>query len=240
MRRAILWLIVLAAAAVALIEARSWMDRHPQDLPWTALSLDDPLGRFTASKLARLGKAPAQCRLLLAEGGTLDVPAPARISSNRCGYRDGIRLRGDNARLAGFAPAELITSCPTAAALLLWDKRVLQPAAQRHFGTGVEQVLHAGSFSCRRLYGRASGPWSEHATADAVDIVGFRLGNDRTVSVLRDWSAGGSGAAFLRDVRDGACAMFSTVLSPDYNAAHRDHLHLDMADRGAAGWKACR
>jgi hypothetical protein len=28
-------------------------------------------------------------------------------------------------------------------------------------------------------------------------------------------------------VRDGACLFFDGVLSPDYNAAHRDHLHLD-------------
>ena len=34
--------------------------------------------------------------------------------------------------------------------------------------------------------------------------------------------------------------LFATVLSPDYNAAHRDHLHLDQAARGAWGWRACR
>nr|MBA3526869.1 extensin family protein [Sphingomonas sp.] len=47
-------------------------------------------------------------------------------------------------------------------------------------------------------------------------------------------------AAFLREVRDGACRLFPTVLSPDYNAAHRDHLHLDVANRGTAGWTLCR
>ncbi|MGB3930458.1 MAG: extensin family protein, partial [Sphingobium sp.] len=26
---------------------------------------------------------------------------------------------------------------------------------------------------------------------------------------------------------------FSTVLSPDYNAAHHDHFHFDMGGRGA-------
>ena len=37
--------------------------------------------------------------------------------------------------------------------------------------------------------------------------------------------------AVLRRVRDGACRGFSTVLSPEYNAAHRDHFHFDMAGR---------
>ena len=47
-------------------------------------------------------------------------------------------------------------------------------------------------------------------------------------------------AAFLREVRDGACDLFATVLSPDYNAAHADHFHLDQAARGAIGWRGCR
>jgi hypothetical protein len=149
-------------------------------------------------------------------------------------------LAGGNARQGSFVPAGLVTSCPVATALLLWDERVVQPAARRRFGTGVSAFSHAGSFSCRRLYGRQTGAWSEHATADAVDILGFRLDDGRTISVLRDWSKTGREAAFLREVRDGACRMFTTVLSPEYNAAHRDHLHLDTAYRGPGGWRACR
>lgn len=225
---------------VAAIEFRAWFDRHPQDLPWTELDLRDPVGRFTAAKLAGLGSNPAQCRALLQDAGSPDRPAPPRTGGTECGYQDGVRLGSGNGREARFAPSGLVTSCPVASALLLWDERVLQPAARRHFGSGVLAVEHAGSYSCRRIYGRASGAWSEHATADAVDILGFRLADGRTVSVLRDWRDSAEERAFLRDVRDGACGLFTTVLSPDYNAAHRDHLHLDTADRGAAGWRACR
>ena len=38
-------------------------------------------------------------------------------------------------------------------------------------------IDHFGSYSCRRLYGRDEGAWSEHARANAVDIAGFRLGD---------------------------------------------------------------
>ncbi|MFC7552495.1 extensin family protein [Pseudoroseomonas wenyumeiae] len=41
-------------------------------------------------------------------------------------------------------------------------------------------------------------------------------------------------AAFLRDVRDGACRFFGAVLGPDYNAAHRDHFHME-----AGRWQRC-
>ncbi|HVJ02806.1 MAG TPA: extensin family protein, partial [Sphingomonas sp.] len=139
-----------------------------------------------------------------------------------------------------FSPARLGVSCPVAAALAMWEWNVVQPAAQRHFGQPVATIEHLGSYSCRRMYGRSVGDWSEHATADALDVAGFRLADGKRIRVLADWEEGGAKAAFLHEVRDGACRLFSTVLSPDYNAAHRDHLHLDQAERGEMGWRACR
>jgi hypothetical protein len=190
-------------------------------------------------KLVALGDDPGQCRALLAAAGIADVPAPAKRGDDRCGYVDGMRL-AEGGRTTAFAPAGLITSCPVAAALALLERDVLQPAAARHFASRVASVEHAGSYSCRRLYGRADGQFSEHASADAVDIIGFRLADGTRISVLRDWSSGGPKGAFLRDVRDGACGLFATTLSPDYNQAHADHLHVDQAARGKSGFSLCR
>jgi hypothetical protein len=36
---------------------------------------------------------------------------------------------------------------------------------------------------------------------------------------------------FLRRMHEGACAVFGTVLGPEANEAHRNHLHLDLAAR---------
>ena len=60
----------------------------------------------------------------------------------------------------------------------------------------------------------------------------FVFEDGRRVGVLSDWEGGGAEARFLHRVRDGACGVFGTVLSPDYNEAHRDHLHFDQAARG--------
>jgi hypothetical protein len=38
-------------------------------------------------------------------------------------------------------------------------------------------------------------------------------------------------AQFLRRLHSGACGVFSTVLGPEANEAHRDHFHFDMAPR---------
>lgn len=129
MRAAFVWLLLLVLIAAAGLYAREHVRRHPQDVPWTRLDLRDPIGMFTVQKLAALGERPAQCRALLVEAGTADISAPPKRGSVDCGYADGIRLAGDG-RTAAFAPAGLITSCPVAAALVLFERDVLQPAAR--------------------------------------------------------------------------------------------------------------
>lgn len=226
-------LLAVGFAIWALARAR------PQDLPWTPLDLAEPVGLFTGRKLTALGDDFPQCRALLEDAGVRYTALPA-VRSGQCGYTDGVRLREAGALPLTFRPPGLGVSCPVAAALAMWEWNVLQPAARRHLGSRVTGLIHFGSYSCRRMYGRSSGDFSEHATADAIDVAGFRLADGREVRVVADWRDEGAEAAFLRDVRDGACDLFATVLSPDYNAAHRDHLHLDQAERGATGWRACR
>lgn len=235
MRGAFRIFLAFTIVAVLVIEGAAWMQRHRQDLPWAELDLTAPPGRFTAAKIAGLGDDPPRCRALLAAAGNDSRPAPSRRPSENCGYEDGTLL----SLTIAPSPGGLVTSCPVAAALILWERQV-EADARRLLGSSVRRFVHAGSYSCRRLYNRADGPFSEHATADAVDILGFELANGRRISVLRDWNGRPEDAAFLRAARDAACQAFSTVLSPDYNEAHRDHLHLDTADRGPGGWRACR
>jgi hypothetical protein len=81
-----------------------------------------------------------------------------------------VRFQAGGALDLAYAPADVGTSCPVAAALALWEWHVVQPAAIRHLGTKVARIEHLGSYSCRRLYGRSEGQWSEHASANAIDI----------------------------------------------------------------------
>ena len=233
-------LLLLALLAFLGLLAWGYARQHPEDLPWTELDLADPVGAFTGRKLAGLGDDPGKCRALLREAGVRFVALPPRQGGGQCGYDDAVRFRSGGALGIDWRPASLGTACPVAAGLALWEWHVVQPAALRHFGRRVEAIEHLGSYSCRRIYGRAEGRWSEHASANAVDIAAFRLAGGRRVSVLRDWEGEDEEARFLKDVRDGACDLFATVLSPDYNQAHADHLHLDQAARGAMGWRGCR
>jgi hypothetical protein len=41
---------------------------------------------------------------------------------------------------------------------------------------------------------------------------------------------------FLRKVHESACGIFTTVLGPEANEAHRNHLHLDLAQRRSSAF----
>jgi hypothetical protein len=228
--RVLLVLVVLLIAGVLVV--RHLERTRPQDLPWTPLDLTAPVGAMTGMKLQMLRTDPAMCRDALARAGVGFMPVPDRRVSADCGLTDAVTL--DRTRIR-YAPTPVTTTCPLAAALVLWERQVAAPAARRHFGRELVGVEHFGIYSCRRLYGSDTGPFSEHATANAIDLAAFYLDDRTQISVRRDWDDSGAKAAFLRDVHEGACDLFGTTLGPDYNAAHRDHFHLDMR-----GWKSCR
>jgi len=236
-RQAIAAATVAAMLLVLGLAAYAGLRDHPENLPWTKLALDQPVGLFTGRKLIKLRHDTPLCLALLRRAGVrYELLAPVHV--RHCGYDDAVRLEPGGALGIGFDPPRLGTACPVAAALAMWQWNVVQPAAERRFHSRVVTVVHFGSYNCRPIAGETT--WSEHATADAIDVAGFRFADGTRITVARDWQGKDAKAAFLRDVRNGACKLFATVLSPDYNAAHHDHLHLDQAERGAWGWRACR
>ncbi len=108
--------------------------------------------------------------------------------------------------------SSFLASCPLAVAYALFDVHTLQPAAQAVFGQRVARIDHLGSFACRNIYNRANSRLSQHASANALDIAGFRLADGQRINLLKDWSDSGDKGRFLRLIRDGACKNFSTVL----------------------------
>jgi hypothetical protein len=77
---------------------------------------------------------------------------------------------------------------------------------------------------------------SEHAYANAIDLARFTLRNGVTIDVQRDFDKGAEpparkAGAFLRTVSQRAYdeEVFSHVLTPFFDAHHRDHFHLDLA-----------
>jgi hypothetical protein len=126
-----------------------------------------------------------------------------------------------------------LLDCPMIAALNTWLREVVQPTAQARFGQSVVQVDSMGSYSCRAMNNQRGARISEHAFGNAIDISGFRLADGREITIVRDWTRGDDQTrAFLQDVHGGACANFTTVLSPGANIFHYNHIHVDLAMHG--------
>ncbi|MFC0204948.1 extensin-like domain-containing protein [Novosphingobium soli] len=237
--RVLLFLLLLGCL---LVGARAWLGDHPQHDPWKPLELSDPDGWATARKVAALRADRQACRGFL-ERSAIPFAALLPAGEGACRRDDRKRLSAPAHLDVALRPGGAQATCAIDAGLARWLRHGVQPAAEATLGSRVVRIEHLGTANCRRIGGGEEGNWSEHARGNAIDIAGFVLADGRRISVLRDWTASGasdvSASAFLHTVRDAACANFATVLSPDYNAAHANHLHLDQARR-SAGWSACR
>ena len=229
MRRVWLWLLVFG-----LVGAAGWLGlRHlpPAWDPREPLDLTAPVNLMTGVKLRRLALQPEACFAALETSGRTLRRVADQASDIGCEIRDALRLPA----ATPLAPPAPVTTCRLAVAWALFETQVMQPAERLHLGSEVATVRHLGTQNCRNVNHARGGRRSQHATANAIDIAGFTLRDGREVTLLRHWDSPGAEAAFLRALRDGACAWFRAVLGPDYNAAHRDHFHFDMGP-----WRSCR
>jgi hypothetical protein len=240
----LMWELALGVcAAFALMNALA----PAQDLPWKPLDLNAPMGQATEAKVADFQvsfSAPPEevegatdaCIQTLRDAGVEVRRADDRDDGGFCQVRGAVTITGG--AVTALKPGGLIMQCPLAVRYVIWDRQVLQPAAEAIYGSRAVAVNNYGTYSCRRIYGstEVSDRPSEHARANALDVASVTLADGRTVSVAADWDGQGpngtEGSGLLRRLRDGACRVFSTVLTPDYNDAHKDHLHLDGAPRG--------
>lgn len=241
-RIAILALLLLSL----FLAGRGWLADHPEHNPWAPLSLDEPEGWATGRKLGGL-RADAQTCAAFLERADIAVQPLEPTGEGSCRREDRQQLASADALGLALSPARAQTTCAVDGAFAWWIRHGVEPAARAHLESPVARIEHLGTYNCRRIGGGQNGNWSEHATGNAIDIAAFVLEDGTRISIKGDWKAAANGtgeeaneqAAFLREVRDAACTAFATVLSPDYNAAHADHLHLDQAKR-AGGWSTCR
>ncbi|MBB4856765.1 hypothetical protein HNO88_000062 [Novosphingobium chloroacetimidivorans] len=235
------WLLAGLVLIAAVAGGRAWLREHPSYDPWAPLRLADaPGGWMTDGKIASLRSDPSECRAFLRRSGIAFTQLDP-VGEGSCRREDRQVLAATNAAPGGATPGLALrptgaqATCAVDAGLARWLRHGVQPAAERILRTRVVALEHYGTSNCRRIGGGSNGNWSEHATGNAIDIAAFVLDDGRRIVVRPDWVGDDDAADFLHQARDAACLEFGTVLSPDYNAAHADHLHLDQARRSFAG-----
>jgi hypothetical protein len=190
-------------------------------------SLSAPVGPQTLAGLRALAGAPAQCFGLLQSVPGLRIDRiPDQSNSPGCGWRDAGQVRQMAVGLSRQTPL----TCPMIAALHLYNRDVLQPAARRHLGVGVARLDVIGTYACRTRNSQPGARMSEHAQANAIDVSGFTLADGRRLTVTKDWANPDPAVrAFMAAARTGGCRTFSTVLGPGSDGFHENHFHFDLA-----------
>lgn len=182
-------------------------------------------------------QAAAQCLSGLALMGASYSELPGREFGEGCSNRNTVRLASlvsdsEHLTVTNLGPV----TCEVSQAFAGWARYGVDRAARQILGSGLRTIETFGSYSCRNVAG--SSRRSGHATGAAIDVSGFVLDDGRRITVKTGWNGGtAQEREFLRVVQGSACKRFGTVLGPEYNAAHQDHLHVEGV---IAGRSYCR
>jgi hypothetical protein len=199
------------------------------ELPAALLGAGAPATRYA-------NLAPGACRAELRKR-KLQTRPPGVVTP---GVATPVRIAGPLRGVAFAAPGRRSIYGVLDCRLLL----VLDDLSELLAHHGVSAVLVDNFYRRRaRLPGRKTR--SQHAYGLAADIYGFKLQDGRELIVERDWhgamgepscgpesrlvSGTGESLALRNMVCDIARAgLFHHLLTPNYNEAHENHLHLDI------------
>ena len=159
------------------------------------------------------------------------TPLPDQYYGAGCSAVNAVRLsqlKSDHATLVMSNLGSV--TCNLADTFAGWARFGVDRAAQQILGSALVKIETMGSYSCRNIAGSAHR--SAHSSANAIDVSGFVLADGRRITVAGNWADKSPAVQhFFSAIRTSACKRFGMVLSPDYNAAHRDHLHLQVGGR---------
>ena len=151
------------------------------------------------------------------DGLACTINDPIRVSSPI----KGVTYRYYNQQTAGT----MSMSCDLAMALVR-----LSTLLREH---DITDLLHIGTFNCRKIAGSSS--LSQHSYGLAIDIYGLVDAGGQDYILERDWEHGTTDpqsprAQLLYDVAQAMHdqKIFNIVLTPNYNAAHDNHFHVDL------------
>jgi hypothetical protein len=167
--------------------------------------------------------------------GLVEAEMAPPLSEGICGERSPLVVTAvlSRGRMVPLS-SPVTTNCQMASALPGWVADV-DGYAEAMLGSRLAEVNTGTSYMCRNRNNGADGFTSEHGFANAVDVTGFTLEDGRSIGVEGKWlPAGAPEGRLLRLAHDAACGGFTTVLGPEANAEHRDHLHLDLGCHGSS------
>lgn len=176
------------------------------------------------------GMAGSVCGVSQIRGETI-ATIPGRLPG--CGVANPVRVT----EVAGVRLSQAaIMDCNTARTLNTWVQQGAIPAVGNR-GGGLAELKVAAHYACRTRNHQPGARISEHGKGRAIDISGITLQNGDHISVLRGWHERGD-RRIIRALHSSACGPFGTVLGPNSDRFHQNHLHFDTARHGSGPY--CR
>ncbi|WP_017670140.1 extensin family protein [Blastomonas sp. AAP53] len=225
--------MALVAALSVLIAGCSML---PEGRGLSRATVQQPARSAVAALPAPPAGRTRQCINQLSKAQVRFTPVPDQTFGAGCSQLGSVRLSTIGLSDVGRNGAELAVSnigpvrCELAQRFAGWAQFGIARAAEQMLGSPLVKIETMGSYSCRTIAGSAK--LSQHAHANAIDIAAFVLADGRRISVKQGWNGSNQERAFLRTIHASACKRFGTVLGPNYNSAHHDHLHVDMSGQG--------
>jgi hypothetical protein len=183
------------------------------------------------------GQDGEACRARLRAADIRFDTATMRLASNAaCTIENPVRLRSITPRTHGITevrlPEEPVVSCQFAEQLAGWLDNLVAPVIAGRTSAELKAVRTGPGYECRNRNGAPTGKLSAHAVGKAIDISAFELSNGKLISIKPNGDEAGRNV--VDSVRTAACGWFTTVLGPGSDAAHTDHMHVDIAPHGTS------
>jgi len=125
------------------------------------------------------------------------------------------------------------TTAPAVANPAVQTGALPQSASPANSGSGIGNLIGSVPAIANRLPGAA--PAAEGRSGFGLtkpsNLGGPKAAADPANAVSSDGVSQSRKAQFLRDAHDTACKIFGTTLGPETNLAHKNHFHVDMAER---------
>jgi hypothetical protein len=151
------------------------------------------------------------------------IDTPVKLMAVPVASRPGASIR---------LPEEPMLACRFAERLGHFLGDLAAPVIAGRLSFELKAVRTGPGYECRNRNRAANGHLSAHALGLAVDVAAFELANGKALPIKPDGDARGEAA--VAAVRTAACGWFTTILGPGSDAAHSDHMHLDIQTHGSS------
>ena len=175
------------------------------------------------------------CQLQLSEIAEFKSMPPI-TGPGECTATDVVNVNAvvlpDNHRVV-FSPVVTL-QCSMAEVVAHWIRDDVAPTLDA-LGMSLRGVETLESFGCRSFNGISGAKLSEHGHANALDVRSLKMANGTVIELTNATVS----KPLREQLRQTACARFSTVLGNGADAYHENHVHIDLMQR-TNNYKICQ